>query len=274
MIKDYIFAVNNEISAESEDEFIEKHWSGLWREKDLNFKVVDEVIGPRMELAVMQKYLQEPSPEIKVLDAGCGLGYWTVYFAAKGYDIVGLDISEEVILRLQKIAAPGVYHHGDVRKTVFQDGHFDICFSWGVFEHFEKGPDECFAEAYRILKPGGYLFASVPYQNLRHVRKMIQPLKHKNNAFKVTHVVSKKMRFYQWRLSEGELFDQASMAGFQVLEVLRLDKREGARRIMAGSFPVLPNGKVRNIIESLLCYLLPPRWISHMIMVVARKPFF
>lgn len=271
MIKDYIYVETNEGPSKNENAFIEKHWSDLWRDKELKFQAVNDVIEPRMELAVMQRYLQEPGSSKKILDAGCGLGDWTVYFALKGHETIGLDISEEIILRLQKIDAPGVYRHGDIRDTGFPDNHFDICFSWGVFEHFEKGPDDCFQEAFRILKPGGYLFVSVPYQNLRHVRQMNMPMKQNNENSQATLDSSKRMRFYQWRLSEGELFQQAFMAGFEAKEIHRLDKREGVRRIMAGSYPNL-KGRFRNITESILCCLLPARWVSHMIMVVAIKP--
>ncbi len=274
MIKDYIYDSSSEHFSESEDSFIERHWSDIWRGKELNLGVLNETIQNRAELAIMQKYLQAAGKNTKILDAGCGLGNWTAYFALKGYDVTGMDISKEVIQRLQTRGVPGVYKHGDVRKTGFSDNQFDFCFSWGVFEHFESGPDECFKEAFRILKPGGFLFASVPYQNLRHARKNNRIIRQaEKNTFYSKGYSEKCGRFYQWRLSESELYQQASLAGFQTKNIHRLDKREGVKRILVNFCSSPHENKIsRFAVTWLLGVLLPSRWVSHMIMVVAQKP--
>lgn len=274
MIKDYIYESIIECLPENEDSFIERHWSDIWRGKELNLGALNETIGNRAELAIMQKYLQAAGKSTKILDAGCGLGNWTAYFALEGYDVTGIDISKEVIQRLQTSGVPGVYQHGDVRRTGFSDNHFDFCFSWGVFEHFESGPDECFKEAFRILKPGGYLFASVPFQNLRHARKNNRIVtKDEKNVINSTGYNYNYGRFYQWRLSESELYQQASLAGFQTKDIHRLDKGEGVKRILANFCSSPHENKIsRFAVTWLLSVLLPSRWVSHMIMVVAQKP--
>ena len=37
--------------------------------------------------------------------------------------------------------------------------------SFGVLEHYEQGPQALLEEAHRILKPGGFVLASVPQEN-------------------------------------------------------------------------------------------------------------
>ena len=38
-----------------------------------------------------------PQPPCRLLDAGCGTGWTSVLFARRGYDVVGVDISEDMI---------------------------------------------------------------------------------------------------------------------------------------------------------------------------------
>src|SRR6185295_1045541 len=44
-------------------------------------------------------------PGMRVLDAGCGSGRNLVYFLRSGYEVFGVDESEEAILHVRKLAA-------------------------------------------------------------------------------------------------------------------------------------------------------------------------
>ena len=163
MRKDYIATENNHTT---EIEFIEKYWSDIWKkEGDLKSKI--SRIPKKPEFKIMKPYLNDMKKNIKVLDGGCGLGDWATYFSQAGYDITGIDISNDVIKKLKNLFPDVSFDVSDIRKTNFKDSTFDIYFSWGVFEHFEEGLRPCLDEASRILKPGGLLFISVPADNLR-----------------------------------------------------------------------------------------------------------
>ncbi len=45
----------------------------------------------------------------------------------------------------------------DAQATSFEDHSFDVIFSYDSFEHFSK-PDLVLKDAYRVLKPGGYMY--------------------------------------------------------------------------------------------------------------------
>lgn len=70
--------------------------------------------------------LEEFSDEAgdRVLDAGCGPGRDTEYFAEQGHEAVGLDLSEGMIEYASEHRA-GNYVRGDLRDLPFDDGSFD-----------------------------------------------------------------------------------------------------------------------------------------------------
>lgn len=104
-------------------------------------------------------------PGSRVLEAGCGLGRFTVAARALGYRAEGLDWAEETIERLRSRFPDIPWHVGDVRHLGFADGAFDAVYSPGVCEHFEEGPAAILAETRRVLRPGGIALISAPCFN-------------------------------------------------------------------------------------------------------------
>jgi len=104
-------------------------------------------------------------PSARVLEAGCGLGHFTVAAHALGYQAEGLDWSAKIIDRLRELFPQIPWHVGDARKLEFEDGAFDAVYSPGVCEHFEEGPSQILAETRRILRPGGVAVISTPCFN-------------------------------------------------------------------------------------------------------------
>lgn len=86
----------------------------------------------------------------RVLDVGCGPGTSALWFAANGYSAVGLDREEELIAaasdrgRLLGLAAK--FEVADARDLGSYHGQFDLAYSLGVLEHFDR------AETVRLLQ--------------------------------------------------------------------------------------------------------------------------
>jgi dTDP-4-dehydrorhamnose reductase len=98
--------------------------------------------------------------ETKVLDFGCGSGLFVEELAQKGYNVHGLDISDEVIKlgQLRGVKNLGV---ADSHRINYPDNFFDVVVASEVLSHLE---DEIWAleELYRVLKPGGVVISTVP----------------------------------------------------------------------------------------------------------------
>ncbi len=261
MRKDYIPNTNKDID---EIDFIEEYWTNVWNnEKDKKSKV--SKISRKTEYKIMKPYLDLLGNNTKILDGGCGLGEWTVYFDQAGYDATGIDISSDVINKLKKYFPNISFQAVDIRKTKFSDSTFDVYFSWGVFEHFEEGLQPCIREAMRLLKSGGILFISVPSDNLRQSIYSI----FKNFTKKPNEDAE---RFYQWRLTRSELSKELSLAGFSIEKIKFIHKRQGILRSLHHEFKLPYDWFITKALSVILTPIIPSVLIAHMLIAVARKP--
>lgn len=141
-----------------------------------------------------------------VLDAGSGLGAWVRYLDRHGYRAEGADYSPEMCELLQR-EAPGIrWSVADIRKLPHADSSLDAVVSWGVIEHEEEGPDAALREFYRVVRPGGWIFVTVPLDTFEHrYASMIQ-----------TQDPSPRGTFFQYMFKPDELADVVRRAGFEV----------------------------------------------------------
>lgn len=103
-----------------------------------------------------------------VLDAGCGGGRNVIYFLQNGYDVYGIDQSAEAVQAVSQLSAGLSSNHAlnkfrvtPVEKIPFTDDFFDLVICSAVL-HFAKNKqhfDSMVRSLWRVLKPGGYLFA-------------------------------------------------------------------------------------------------------------------
>ena len=106
--------------------------------------------------------------DTKILDAGCGIGVFTRYYARKGFKVTGIDLTEKALeitkksLDIYDLNAELVL--GSVEKLPFEDNTFDYIVSNGVIHH-TPNTEDAVNEFYRVLKPGGKASVSIYYKN-------------------------------------------------------------------------------------------------------------
>ncbi len=108
------------------------------------------------------------APGAMVLDYGCGSGEIGAAMAASGFRVSGVDVASGMLqaanARLDGLGValsqiePG-------KPLPFQDCSFDACITSSVLEYVDD-LDQVLTEFARILRPGGWLLATVP--DVRH----------------------------------------------------------------------------------------------------------
>ena len=102
-------------------------------------------------------------PGKNVLDAGCGVGYGTVFLADVARRVVGIDRDEGAIeYARSRYARTNVrFEVGDVLALPHADGAFDVVCSFETIEHV-RDPATLVREAARVLRRDGLFVCSTP----------------------------------------------------------------------------------------------------------------
>ena len=97
-----------------------------------------------------------------VLDLGSGPGVNAGYMASKGFQVVGIDISEKMV-ELAKKRYPHVeFRLGDMTKLTFPADSFDgILASYSLIHLTKDVVAFVLAKLYEILRPGGLIYISI-----------------------------------------------------------------------------------------------------------------
>ncbi len=121
----------------------------------------------RRRITTLLDYL-DVQPSDKVLDAGCGEGFYVMLLnTLYGCSVVGLDNDPQILSQAQKWMGGKLGTEllvGDVSKLPFADESFDKIILSEVLEHL---PDDrkALSEIYRVLKKNGVLGITVPNHN-------------------------------------------------------------------------------------------------------------
>jgi SAM-dependent methyltransferase len=118
------------------------------------------------------RFLPPPRPggeDPGILDLGCGIGFWTVEFALRGFrNLVAADLTPRALeltrRRLEVYGFQAELREENAEALSFPDGRFDHVNCQGVVHH-TPDPARAVAEIARVLKPGGTASLSVYYRN-------------------------------------------------------------------------------------------------------------
>lgn len=111
--------------------------------------------GSRKDIVpFMKKYIKHGN----VIDVGCGDGYGSHVLKRNGFNVIGVDISEEMITRAneQKIDDSIEFKQADVHNLPFHEEMFDGALVINVVEWTEE-PLHILNELKRVIKPGGMI---------------------------------------------------------------------------------------------------------------------
>jgi ubiquinone/menaquinone biosynthesis C-methylase UbiE len=175
---------------------------------------------PRMQRYLEQEIahlLRQLSAGDQVLELGCGTGRVAQRLAAAGARVVGIDVAAKSLdMARREAAAAGLaaeYLNMDALALAFADARFDrvVCVQNGIAA-FRVDPRQLVREAWRVLRPGGWLQLStysesiwpdrLAWFELQAAEGLVGPIDH---AASRDGVIACTDGFRSARASEGEL---------------------------------------------------------------------
>ncbi|MFC1697454.1 class I SAM-dependent methyltransferase [Nanoarchaeota archaeon] len=142
--------------------------------------------------------------ELKLLDVGCASGRDSQYLMEDGYDVIGIDLSKNMIKSAKKLVPKCKFENMDLAEMKYKDKTFNGIWDHATFCHVPKKHSILVLEEYnRVMKSGAIL-----YIGLREGEgeKMVIYEKSGN-----------KPRFFSYYNME-ELAKLLKKAGFEILE--------------------------------------------------------
>ena len=123
---------------------------------DIDIYLLDQILKGRL------------TPDMSLLDAGCGGGRNLVYFLRRGYPVFAVDENPRAVSQVRELAArlaPDLplesFQVSDLSEIPFPDERFDavICNAVLHFARDEAQFGRMLGEMWRVLRPGGLFFA-------------------------------------------------------------------------------------------------------------------
>lgn len=192
-------------------------------------KTVDETL-PRL------RTLHPTLATGQALDFGCGVGRLSQALALHFENVVGLDISEQMLTHARSYNQHGervrYLHNPHPDLRLFPDGSFDFIFSLITLQHMEPVYAKRYiGEFIRILRPGGAVFFQLPG---------VRPPEHTENSL-LTHWPPTFFKRVRRRLARRLNVWTAKkpvmeMHAIPKTEVLKLLESHGARVIEVANF--------------------------------------
>lgn len=184
------------------------YWDQHWK-KNSQFDITNIRLN-QWVVSLTQKYIPVPG---RVIEGGCGIGDKVYSLLKSGYNTYGVDFALETIQQSRRLIPELGLACQDVRNLGFPDHIFDGYWSLGVIEHFNEGFQAIADEMNRVLKPGGFLFLTVPIISpLRQIKITL------NHYPTQSHhsIISKD--FYQYMYSQEEIIQEFTNRDFNLVK--------------------------------------------------------
>lgn len=137
-----------------------------WWDPNSEFKPLHEINPLRLN------YIDQVSGGLsrrRVVDVGCGGGILSESMAARGANVIGIDLSDKA-LKVAKLHLLESGHQVDYRKITVESlatehpQHFDIVTCMEMIEHVPD-PASVIKSCAQLVKPGGWVFFSTINRN-------------------------------------------------------------------------------------------------------------
>ena len=178
------------IAFEDEADNIKEKVESYWTKRaetffDLRHDEIESEKANRWTREIEQLFQKKDT--LKILDVGCGTGFFEVILGAKGHEVTGIDLTPEMIQRSNEMLR--IYglnpetvkcQVGDAEHLDFQDESFDVVITRNLTWTLPH-PIDAYKEWYRVLKKGGVLINfDAEYAKGAHNLKSPENMAHRN----------------------------------------------------------------------------------------------
>lgn len=159
-----------------------------WYEDPVNKKL------DAQEKDLIARHLPSAYTHPSMLEVGCGTGHWSSWFAAKGFQLTGIDLSEKMIsLARNKNISEAEFIHADFLHYN-SDKKFHIVAAITSLE-FIADYKKALEKMHELLLPGGFLIVGA-LNNTSYLGLKRKFFDNPNSAYKSAHF------FDLWELEE------------------------------------------------------------------------
>lgn len=207
---------------------------------------------------IIEQLRQHDLTQAKILDVGCGGGFLSNELAKLGFEVTGVDLSEESLKVAEAFDETHSvkYEVADAFHLPYPDRSFDVLTAMDFLEHVQN-PGEVIKEFSRVLKPKGLFFFHTFNRN---------PLSH----FVIIKLVEwfikntpKNMHVIELFIKPDELRKYCRDANMEVIELI------GLRPVLSTiSWRMVFTGIVS---EKMRFETTPNTWLSYLGMAVKKE---
>lgn len=155
----------------------------------------------------------------KLLDVGCGTGYFLKFAHDRGWQVEGIETAKNAVKYAEKLGLK--VKNTKLEKAHYPNSYFSTVTQLGLIEHVES-PRALLKETNRILKKGGVLVIFTP--NARSLFHILADLLYKltGSYFAVNKIYYSRHLFY---FTKKTITNMLNKEGFDVeeIEMLGLD---------------------------------------------------
>lgn len=133
-----------------------------WNQRSFGYSLdnQEELLNDQEKWIELINHYLKINKGMKVLDLGCGPGFFSVLLANFGCQVIGIDYSDKMLEEARKNAEKFEvnieFQKMDVQDLAFQDEAFDLIITRNVTWNLEK-PVQAYKEIWRVLKNKGHL---------------------------------------------------------------------------------------------------------------------
>ncbi len=139
----------------------------------------------------------------KLLEVGCGMGYFSAKAYELGANVTGVDIGDRLIKKSKKRVPKGKFQVATASDLPFDNNSFDIVICTEVLEHIDN-QDKAINELIRVLAKKGKLVITTP-------NKIYKPLFDILGFLKIRPYKGNEKWYFTWELKRLLLSKKVSI---------------------------------------------------------------